>query len=46
MMALWSLLGAFLVWRLLGIVPDAILKPMLACILLISAVRVWKTLED
>lgn len=42
MMALGSILGAFIGGRLLGIVPDVVLLPMLACILLISAVKVWK----
>lgn len=36
-----SLVGAFIGGRLLGIVPTVVLLPMLAGILLISAVKVW-----
>ncbi|RZI70388.1 MAG: sulfite exporter TauE/SafE family protein [Pseudomonas sp.] len=41
-MALGSLVGAWLGGQLLGIVPDAVLLPMLALILLISSVKVWR----
>lgn len=41
-MALGSLLGAALGGRLLGIVPDAVLLPTLAVILLISSIKVWR----
>jgi uncharacterized membrane protein YfcA len=41
-MAVGSLLGAFLGGRMLGIVPSSILLPALAAILLISAVKVWR----
>lgn len=40
-MAIGSLLGAFLGGQLLGIVPVVILLPVLALILIISAVKVW-----
>lgn len=41
-MAVGSIIGAFLGGRMLGIVPDAILLPTLAAILLISAWKVWR----
>lgn len=41
-MAAGSILGAFLGGRLLGIVPEAILLPALAAILLVSAAKVWR----
>ncbi|MGC8774549.1 MAG: sulfite exporter TauE/SafE family protein [Chlorobaculum sp.] len=41
-MAIGSIAGAWLGSRLLGIVPDSYLLPMLAAILLISALKVWK----
>lgn len=41
-MALGSLLGAFLGGQLLGMVPASVLLPFLAAILLISAVKVWR----
>jgi len=41
-MALGSVVGTFLGGRALGIIPSAILLPMLAGILLISAVKVWR----
>lgn len=41
-MVVGSLLGAFIGSRLLGIVPTNILLPLLAAILLLSAVKVWK----
>jgi len=37
-----SLLGSFIGSRLLGIIPAGILLPLLAVILLVSAVKVWK----
>ena len=40
-MAAGSVLGAFIGGRLLGIVPTVVLLPMLAAILIISAVKVW-----
>ncbi len=40
-MALGSLVGAFLGGRLLGIVPTEVLLPLLSAILVISAVKVW-----
>lgn len=42
MMALGSLVGAWLGGLLLGVVPDVVLLPMLAAILLISSVKVWR----
>lgn len=41
-MAAGSLFCAFLGGQLLGIVPDAILLPFLAVILVISAVKIWR----
>ncbi len=41
-MAIGSIAGAWLGSRLLGIVPDTYLLPMLAAILLISALKVWR----
>lgn len=41
-MAIGSIFGSFIGARLLGIVPNAILLPLLAGILLISAVKVWR----
>lgn len=41
-MAAGSVIGSFIGGRLLGIVPSAILLPLLALILLISAVKVWQ----
>ncbi|EPE93956.1 sulfite exporter TauE/SafE family protein [Rhizobium grahamii] len=42
-MAAGSVVGTFIGGLLLGIVPNAILLPALAIILLISAVKVWRT---
>lgn len=41
-MAAGSIVGAFLGGQLLGIVPTAVLLPLLAVILVISAVKVWR----
>ena len=41
-MAAGSILGAFVGGQLLGIVPAAVLLPVLAVILLVSAVKVWR----
>ena len=41
-MAVGSIAGAFIGGLLLGVVPDAVLLPALAAILLISAVKVWR----
>lgn len=41
-MALGSIVGAFLGGQLLGIVPANVLLPMLSLILVISAVKVWQ----
>lgn len=41
-MAAGSLAGTFIGGLLLGIVPSAVLLPMLAAILLLSAVKVWQ----
>jgi uncharacterized membrane protein YfcA len=40
-MAAGSILGAYLGGRLLGVVPEGILLPMLALILLVSAGKIW-----
>jgi uncharacterized protein len=42
MMAAGSILGSFIGGRLLGVVPNAVLLPLLAIILVLSAVKVWK----
>jgi uncharacterized membrane protein YfcA len=41
-MAVASIVGAFIGGRLVGLVPSFILLPLLALILLISAVKVWR----
>jgi uncharacterized protein len=41
-MAGGSVVGAFIGGLLLGIVPSAVLLPVLAAILIISAVKVWR----
>ena len=41
-MAAGSVVGAFVGGRLLGLVPSAVLLPLLAAILLVSAVKVWR----
>lgn len=41
-MAIGSIVGAFLGGRLLGVVPSEVLLPVLAAILLISAVKIWR----
>ncbi|MGL4280897.1 MAG: sulfite exporter TauE/SafE family protein [Albidovulum sp.] len=40
-MAAGSILGAFIGGRLLGLVPNSVLLPLLAAILLVSAVKIW-----
>ncbi len=40
-MAAGSILGTYVGGRLLGAVPNAILLPLLAALLLLSAVRIW-----
>lgn len=41
-MAAGSVIGTFIGGQLLGLVPNAVLLPTLACILLISSVKVWR----
>ena len=41
-MAAGSILGSFVGGRLLGLVPNAALPPLLAAILVASAVKVWR----
>jgi uncharacterized protein len=41
-MAAGSIVGSFIGGRLLGLVPNAVLLPLLAVILVLSAVKVWK----
>ena len=41
-MAAGSLVGAFIGGNLLGLIPDFVLLPLLAAILLISALKVWR----
>ena len=41
-MAAGSIFGSFIGGRLLGLVPSAVLLPLLAIILVLSAVKVWK----
>jgi uncharacterized protein len=41
-MATGSIVGSFIGGRLLGLVPNAVLLPLLAAILVLSALKVWK----
>jgi uncharacterized protein len=41
-MAAGSIVGTFIGGRLLGLVPNAVLLPLLAALLVLSAVRVWR----
>ena len=41
-MAAGSIIGSFIGGRLLGLVPNAVLLPLLAVILVLSALKVWK----
>jgi len=41
-MAAGSIVGSFVGGRLLGLVPNTVLLPLLAVILVLSAVKVWK----
>jgi uncharacterized membrane protein YfcA len=41
-MAAGSILGSFIGGRLLGLVPNAVLLPLLVVILVLSALKVWK----
>ena len=41
-MAAGSIFGSFIGGRLLGLVPNAVLLPLLAIILVLSAVKVWR----
>ncbi|MES0179007.1 sulfite exporter TauE/SafE family protein [Mesorhizobium sp. M0025] len=41
-MAAGSIVGSFIGARLLGIVPSSVLLPLLAAILLVSALKVWR----
>jgi uncharacterized protein len=41
-MAAGSILGSFIGGRLLGLVPNAVLLPLLAVILVLSGLKVWK----
>ena len=40
-MAAGSTLGSFIGGQLLGLVPNAVLLPLLALLLVLSAVKVW-----
>ena len=42
MMAAGSIVGSFIGGQLLGIVPSAVLLPLLAVILVLSAIKVWR----
>jgi len=42
LMAAGSLAGAFIGGRLLGVVPESVLLPVLSAILLLSAVKMWR----
>jgi uncharacterized membrane protein YfcA len=44
MMAAGTAVGSFIGGRLLGLVPSPILLPLLAVILLLSAIRIWRDL--
>ena len=41
-MAVGSIFGTFIGGRLLGMVPAYVLLPLLAAVLVISAVKVWR----
>jgi uncharacterized membrane protein YfcA len=41
-MAVGSILGSFIGGQLLGLIPSVVLLPMLAIILMVSAVKVWR----
>ncbi len=41
-MAAGSIVGTFLGGLLLGVVPSGILLPLLAAILLVSAIKIWR----
>jgi len=41
-MAAGSLVGSFLGGRLLGLVPDTVLLPLLSLLLLLSSVKIWR----
>nr|WP_276671571.1 TSUP family transporter [Chlorobium limicola] len=41
-MASGSIVGTWIGGRLLGLVPEAMLLPLLALLLLISAIKVWR----
>lgn len=41
-MAIGSIVGSFIGAQLLGIVPNAVLLPLLAILLLISAIKMWR----
>jgi uncharacterized membrane protein YfcA len=41
-MAAGSILGSFIGGELLGLVPNAVLLPLLALLLVLSTVKVWK----
>jgi uncharacterized membrane protein YfcA len=41
-MAAGSVVGTFIGGRLLGLVPNYILLPVLAALLVLSAVKVWR----
>ena len=41
-MALGSIVGTFIGGMLLGVVPSAVLLPLLAAILVVSAIKVWR----
>jgi len=41
-MAAGSILGTFIGGLLLGVVPSAVLLPLLVALLLLSAVKVWR----
>jgi uncharacterized membrane protein YfcA len=45
-MAAGSIVGSFIGGRLLGIVPSAVLLPLLAVILVLSALKVWRHTRD
>jgi uncharacterized protein len=41
-MAAGSILGSYLGGKLLGVIPSSVLLPLLATILLLSAIKVWR----
>jgi uncharacterized membrane protein YfcA len=41
-MAAGSIVGSYLGGKILGVIPSSVLLPLLAAILLVSALKVWR----